>query len=366
MALLHLEGFDGINSTTGTSSNASTEEYLESRYLSQIWNGASAHPLVMPGAISGEALVLGLDNFGDDNSIHIVLPSQPQTVFVGFNYFPMRNTDKTGSDIINFRDTGDDIDTNINIQLQLGQHLRIRRGSTPIFFAINAIQPLVWQYIEMEVKISNSATGVIHIKVNGVTVLNEINVVTRNGVGQNFTDAIQFRGQESVSVADGEHAKIDDIYILDDSGPAPYNDFLGSIIVETLFPDGAGDDTDWTPSAGSNFQNVDEVVFDSDTTYNSANTSTNLDLFTVDDLAVITGTVYGVAIDNIVRVTEPGAVSFFNKVKSATTEGTGDTVGIGNIDVYSLESHIFEQDPNAAAAWTPTTVNAMQIGYEVA
>lgn len=365
MTLLHLEGFDAINSTVGAGSNASTEAYLESRYTTPNWDAGATHPLVMDSMHStGQALVFGIDNDADLNSIEFPLIDKPQTVVVGFNHFSKRYTGNLETSFVAFRDMAGASVTHIDLLMFRNQHIQVRRGSQIIYGVTNVIQPMVWQYIEVKVTISNTV-GAIHIKVNGITVLNETSIDTKNGVGSDLCDNIYFKGQEGVSITDGEHFKLDDIYILDDAG-STNNDFLGPLVVETLFPDGAGDDTDWTPSAGSNFQNVDEVTFDGDTTYNSSNTATNLDLFTADDLAIISGTVYGVAVDNLARVTEAGPLSFINKVKSALVEGTGGTQTVSAINEYFTACHIFEQDPDAVAAWTPTTVNAMQIGYEVA
>ncbi len=362
MALLFVEGFDGINTTTGTASNASTEAYLESRYGVQVWSGTN-NPLVMNGWENGQALVFGIDSSADLNLIEFALEDTPQTVVVGFNIFPMRYTGKIETSFLSFKDIITNV-THVDLFMMQNQHIQVRRASTPLDSATNCLQPMVWNYVEVKVTISNTV-GVVEIRVNGEERLALSGIDTKTGSGGDSLDTIRFTGLEGISVTAGEHFRLDDVYILDTSGGAPNNDYLGPVVVESLFPDGAGADTDWTPSAGSNFQNVDEVTFDSDTTYNSAATATNLDLFTTDDLAMIAGTVYGVAIDNLARVTEAGEKTLICKVKSSITEGTGSNAPLVNTSVYDMVSHLFEQDPNAAAAWTPTTVNAMQIGYEV-
>jgi hypothetical protein len=61
--------------------------------------------------------------------------------------------------------------------------------------------------------------------------------------------------------------KMDDVYVLDDTGPAPLNDFLGSCIVQTLAPTSLGSPSEFTPSQGSNHLTLVNENPPSDSTY---------------------------------------------------------------------------------------------------
>jgi hypothetical protein len=139
------------------------------------------------------------------------------------------------------------------------------------------------------------------------------------------------------------------------------NDFLGNRKVVALNPDGAGDDTDWTPSAGSNYQNVDDGgLTDDDTTYNETSTDTHQDLYTYDDLPGDAASIDGVQVVTEVRITS-GQMDISNVIKSGTTEDAGSATTITDTS-WGTVNRIEEQDPDTATAWTPSGVNAAQFG----
>jgi hypothetical protein len=154
---------------------------------------------------------------------------------------------------------------------------------------------------------------------------------------------------------------IDDMYLANSSGSG-VTDVVGDVYVERLLPDGAGDSTQFTPSAGSNFQNVDDATPDDDTTYNASSTAGHKDLFTVGDLTQPVDTVYGVQVCNYAKKDNPG-VALNTVVKSGASEST-DAVG-ATLDNYQFNTSIFETNPDGGGAWTESSVNSMQIGYEI-
>jgi hypothetical protein len=149
------------------------------------------------------------------------------------------------------------------------------------------------------------------------------------------------------------------MYVLDGTGPM--SDFLGNRAVRAMRSDGAGDDSDWTPSAGSNYQNVDEVELDEDATFNETSTPAHQDLFTYDDVSGVSS-IDGIMINTESRVTT-GSMDLQTVCKSGSTVDLDSAETITS-QTYVSTQYVLEEDPDASAAWTPTTLNAAQFGVK--
>jgi hypothetical protein len=367
MALIRLEGFDGISASTGNASAADTDKHILYLYPHSNFT-ANVLPRVHAGRLGGQCFSYGNNSFSASNWFDITFPSAQQTFIVGFAYKPPQHRGLANSDI--FRSYNSENGTAITEHIVLGQEhgatLYIERGATRLATAIHVMQPSRWNYVECKVTISNTV-GVVEVRVNGKTVINLTSADTNNG-GADEVTMLRMVGHNNSggSTAELQHL-MDDLYVCDGSGSVN-NDFLGPLKIEQLAPDGVGDSSQFTPSAGSNWQNVDDTASDDgDTTYNQSSTTAHKDLFTCGNLTNITGTIHGVQVTSVCCITQPQPFGVKPKVKSSTTEGTGGTRGIGSpTPDYVGHQSVFEQDPNIAGAWTTTTVNAMQIGYEVA
>jgi hypothetical protein len=127
-------------------------------------------------------------------------------------------------------------------------------------------------------------------------------------------------------------------------------------------PNGAGDDSDWTPSAGSNYENVDDgALLDEDTTYNETSTDAHQDLYTYEDLPATVVTIDGIQITNEARIAA-GNMNLSTVVKTGTTTDVGDPDAISSEDYVTTTARILEEDPDTLAAWTPSGVNGAQFG----
>ena len=176
-------------------------------------------------------------------------------------------------------------------------------------------------------------------------------------VGTNaYYDTVQFRGPYSFVTN-----QYDDIYICDSTG-SDNNDFLGNRKVVALRPSAAGDDTDWTPSAGANYDAVNEVELDEDTTYVETSTTLDQDLYDYDALADVTN-IQGIQINTEVRVTDAQSYDLNAVIKSGATEdeGSEDTI---TPTTFVTHTRIAETDPNTSSAWTLSNVNAAQFGIK--
>lgn len=234
-------------------------------------------------------------------------------------------------------------------QLELntaGQLIAKRNSNVLGSSAAALIAPGVWNYIEVEFS-RNSSTGTFKVYVNGLQVIN----LTAQNTGASDIDSI-FAG----STGAGAYA-IDDLYCTNVATK------LGECRIDVLRPTADTGTKQWTASSGSNnYACVDDTTFDF-TDYVSTNTAGNKDYYDVADLSFNPATIYAVNVISVAKKDDATTRTFRANVKSSSTEGHGATRGLGTS--FTLYSDIFEQDPNASAAWTQSTVNALQLGLEV-
>jgi hypothetical protein len=153
----------------------------------------------------------------------------------------------------------------------------------------------------------------------------------------------------------------DDLVLLDTTGGAPTNTFLGDVRVLTTFPTGAGNLTQWTPLASTNWSQVSETAMDSDTSYNYSGTNGQIDLFTQGGLAVTPLTIFAVKIRCASKLDSAGGDTLAGELRSASTNYVSAAQPV--LSTYSYLDFIWTTDPGTGVAWTKTGVNAAQIGY---
>lgn len=131
---------------------------------------------------------------------------------------------------------------------------------------------------------------------------------------------------------------------------------------EKLTPDGAGIDTNLTPSAGANWQCVND---NNDATYVATNTSSYIrDTYTLEDTAVISGdTITSVTlyfrIMSAISGTTYGVPVFY--INGNYYNGTYQTATTG----WSTKYEKFTTNPSSGSAWTINDLNNMQVGIEL-
>lgn len=234
--------------------------------------------------------------------------------------------------------------------------LIVSRNGTTLATSAAALSLDVFNYIEFKVLISDTV-GTYEVRVNGV------NVLSGSGADTKFTanataDSVRF----SVAGTNGTNIA-DDIYICDGTGAAN-NNFLGDVRVDAKFPDGAGNSTGMTPSAGSNFQCVDETTANDDTDYVQSDVATTKDTYTFGDITHVPVAIFGVQINMTARKDDAGARSIASVVRSGGADTDGATQALST--TYAQYQQIIEKDPNTAAAWTKTALNAAEFGAKVA
>lgn len=238
--------------------------------------------------------------------------------------------------------------------------LEIRRGNagdSPLLAtAETPVNAGVWYYLEIKVVFHDSA-GSVELKINNTTYASATGIDT-------VASANAYANSFSFNNASFYPATLyDDLYVCDGLG-AVNNNFLGDHRVECLFPSGAGAHAEWTPSAGSNYQNVDDATPDDDTTYNSQNDADlpETDTFAMTNLVSTTGTIAGVQSLLYVRKDDAGDVTVNPVFRISTTDYNG--AGTNVPDTYLYRSEIFEKSPATDAAWAIAEINGLESGYK--
>jgi len=214
----------------------------------------------------------------------------------------------------------------------------------------------VWSYIEFKATIHDT-TGVVVLKVNGVEVLNLTNQDTRNGANAQVTSLQIYN-----IVANTVGTYWDDIYICDTNG-AVNNDFLGDVAVKRLLPSGAGNSTDFTPSAGSNYACVDEAAVNDDTDYVQSTTVGHKDLYAFGDLPTGTWVIKGVAVNLQAKKPDAGSRTARALTRTGATDYEGGDLSVGI--AYANLQTFFETNPNTGVAWTHSEVDGAEFGEKV-
>lgn len=342
MSLLFADGFDGYGVTTD-------------KYLLAI-SGDNPNPSLAAGRNGSYGLYLG------GNAFFVYtrnLNVNAQTVWVGCAY---SNVSASGLRILRLQTWGTDY---ISLYSVTGGALRVYRGDsvggTILGTTVTGVLNMTgWNYIEMKVYIHDTA-GTVDLWVDGINKLSLTSQDTKNGTDA-YVNILAIGGKDN---SQGNTQKCDDLYVTDDQGAAPLNGRLGDCRIEALLPNGAGDSSQFTPSAGSNYENVDERVIDNDTTYNESSTTGHKDLYAMSNLAGTSGSILAVVPWVRAKKTDGGGRTIRALVKHSTSEGQGATIAATDGYIYQLTPDVFPNNPSTASAWTPTEVNAMQAGLEI-
>jgi hypothetical protein len=218
---------------------------------------------------------------------------------------------------------------------------------------VDVITNGVWNFAELLVHRASGTSGSVEIKVNGVTVASETGVNT----GTSGIDNIYL--QSGNGTADSSNLiQYDDLYVRDDLTA------LGPSRVDTLRPSADTAQKDWTPSTGSdNYAMVDDDSYD-DTTYVSAATVGDKDLYDFGALAFDPETIHAVQALYTASKDDVTARTVRSTIVSGATTANGATVAPGDTG-FTVYTDIYETDPATSAAWDTAGVNALQAGIEV-
>lgn len=244
--------------------------------------------------------------------------------------------------------------TQVRLRL-LGDNLSVYRGPGTTLLATLDTTTLIlagsWYYLEFGATIDDSA-GTVEVRLNGIPLPaltltgQDTKPSTETGV-----DRVQFVGGNN---------QLTDIYLDTES-------FHGDCIVETLYPTGAGNHADWTPSAGDNYQNVDDPGdIDDDATYNATLSQGAKDSFVAGNVAPRpTSTIRGVAVHLTARKDNAAGRVIKPMLRVDGTDHLHADDGQILIDTYAGMQRIWETNPETGLAWLESGINGAEIGYDL-
>jgi len=342
MALLWIEGFEGFGTTVG--GVPSPAGIVARKY-------ATVDSETLLDVEAGRFAGYGLELTSNGQRIRSVSLTTDATVVLGiavkFTLIP------TAADFILLFD---DTTQGMSLRITTGGELEVRSGVVQLGITSGlGLVSGVWYYIEFKVT-CNATTGSYTLRVDGSTVLSDSGVDTKSGT-HDYHNIFQ------LYCAVGTVPTFDDLYFLDSTG-SQNNDLLGNCRVEAVYPDADSGTVQWTPSTGTDhYALVDEAVCNDDTDYVEDGTTDDKDLYDYAALQYITGGIKGLQVNTQARITD--ATSF--NLKTTCHSGTTDSDDAGQALAASYANHrrVIELDPDTAAAWTVSGVNAAQFGVKV-
>lgn len=215
-----------------------------------------------------------------------------------------------------------------------------------------------WTFLEFAVTISTTV-GSIAVRINNAPAVSIANVNTQAGTNTTFGAValtnIVFGGSGPILIDDFRYNDTT-------TGPGiyPTNSWLGDLRVATLFAISNSSVT-WTPLAGTNWQEISEVAFDRDTTYNSTNVPGNEDLFNFGPLAAVIDEIVSVSLVGGYREEDAGGHTLQQQLKTGGTDHAGTVYPLGT--GYQMLTDIWPVNPTTGASWTLTDVNTLIAGY---
>lgn len=298
---------------------------------------------------------LHLNNSG--NFITRIFDAQA-TWIVGFSWRSAQTVVDTARVIMALMDSST---YQVYLTLDGAGHLQVKNGSGTVLGTGSTVLSVgTVYYFELKVTINNS-TGVVALRINGVSELSLTSQDTQNS-GNATADGIR------MGFGGGGNTHLDyydDLYVLDGTGSAPTNDFLGDCRVESILPSGNGNSSQLVGSDGNSTDNyllVDETAPDGDTTYVESSTVSNKDTYAYGNVTPTTGTVFGVQVLPYAQKTDGGARSIASIARLSGTEV--DSADKTLSSSYGYLPDIRETKPGGGT-WSISDVNSAEFGVKV-
>lgn len=210
----------------------------------------------------------------------------------------------------------------------------------------------VTYFFEFQFIIHNS-TGTFDLHINGASVATSGGNVDLTGTANNYWNGLSF------PIPNGINVWIDDIIWFDTSTGT---DFIGPGTIYTSLPSAAGNHTDWTPSGGTNFGNVQEPYEDGDLSFNMSATANQIDSFVMQSLPIAAGTIVAIQQKIVVRQ-DAGAQ---RTVRQLCREGGTDDLGatLNPSSTYTVLRDI-RQTKVGGGAYAVADANGREDGYKI-
>lgn len=233
--------------------------------------------------------------------------------------------------------------------------------------APDVLRTNTWYHLGIRVRV-HATLGELEVRLNGGPVIGPLTGVNTTHVNGLWSGLIH-----SFSIGGNDNAIIfDDLVVMDDvddglddprlPGGGGFDKFLGQVEVVVKRPNNPGLSADWTPvPAGANFQNVDDIDSDGDTTVNRADGLAvgASDLHQMEDLLPVEDVL---AVQSLIalRKTEEGTATVGRLVHDAGVTTVGTPFAAPTTYTYL---HTIEPTLPDGATWSRARWDAIQYGY---
>lgn len=242
-----------------------------------------------------------------------------------------------------------------------GRHARINLTSTLLPTVSNSAGTVVatsavpiysgaFNLIEFNLIIGDSTTFKLRLHGQSTDIIS-VSSDFKNGTDTTLDHiAIDFNGQAAIW---------DDIILYDNNG-SQWNSWVGDKGVVGLYPNAAGDTTQWTPSAGSNYATVDEAP-PSDSDYVSTDTTNNIDLYNIASIPAAFAMSGPLVIKTRAKKNDPGTRTLTTVYKTSGATQVGSAQGLPTGAFVYINEYL-DVDATDSAVFDDTKVASLQIG----
>lgn len=254
------------------------------------------------------------------------------------------------------------------LDLQNDGTFRIVNGVGTLLGQSSPLFPLslgVYYFVELQAT-CNHITGSFILKVNGKIVAQATGVDTDVAAG--------FPGTWDQLILHGPGGSgtmyYDDLYFNDGTivnAANPNNTFLGNIISGVIVPRAPGNYTDFTPFPGApNWDNVNEIPPDGDTSYNFSSTNGDRDSYLYQPVSLLLG-YFALQVRQVCRQDAIGTVEVepFTRVAGSDYVSTVPPNDFFLSQNYNSNLTPFEINPATGLAWTGAEINASEFGIHL-
>jgi hypothetical protein len=277
-----------------------------------------------------------------------VIPSTTELYISGWFYFTWLSGGTI--ELIKLRGGGT---TNVALRTSPGNPLWLYDPKTITILASGSTTLTLntWYLIELHIRIG--VNGLVECRLNGLPEFS----YSGNTTNTPFIDGV-YMDASSVNYY------LDD-FIINDTTGSINNSWMGGCKIVTLRPIGAGSSTQWIPSAGSNWDCVDETP-PSATDYISSTTAGALDLYDIAPLpdgVSSSATIRSVIVTALAQRAGLSTSYFYDAIRINGSNYFSPLYGTG--PVYSPFSYIMDLNPATGVTWLFSEVNTIEAGVKL-
>lgn len=211
----------------------------------------------------------------------------------------------------------------------------------------------IWNYWELNIVSGNPSTVIL--RKNGVVVFE-----TTSGPSIAPLKYVAWGSLRSGVFDNTRSLYIDDIYMVDNSDG---QGFLGEVRVTSLTPT-SDVQAEFTPLSGtSNFEMVDELGYDGNTTYVTSSTDGATDIYGMSNLVYTPQTIYALRNTYFAQATSSPIYAQSVIETNGSTE-IGPILGVG-ASRYDPIMQMYEKNPVTNSDWLVSEVNSLNVGFKL-